>query len=145
MAGVLLDTSVLSEPLRPSPSLRVVDWIDLREQDAVISAVSVFELQSGLVLMPAGAKRDRLERMIERLLLRFSGRIYSFDELAARAAARLRGRARARGRGGHQLPDNFADIQIAGIASAQGLSLATRNVRDFEAFGIDIVDPWNAP
>jgi hypothetical protein len=86
MAGVLLDTSVLSEPLRASPNLRVVEWIDKHEQGAVICSISVFELQSGLVLMPAGAKRDRLERM----------------------------------------------------------SLATRNVRDFEAFGIDIVDPWQS-
>jgi hypothetical protein len=143
MAAILLDTSVLSEPLKPVPQLSVVDWMDANDHATVICAVSVFELQSGLVLIPSGSRRDRLERVIERLLHRFSGRIYPFDELAARAAARLQGRARAMGRGAHQLPDNFADLQIAGIAAARDLAIATRNVGDFEAFGLDLIDPWH--
>jgi predicted nucleic acid-binding protein len=116
--------------------------MDRHDHATVICAVTVFELHSGLATMPAGNRRDRLERMIEHLLHRFSGRVYPFDDLSARASARLQALARSQGRGAHSLPDNLADLQIAGIASAHGLYLATRNIRDFEPFGIDLVNPW---
>jgi predicted nucleic acid-binding protein len=141
---ILLDTSVLSEPLRPAANRSVVDWIDRCDEESVISVVTVFELVSGVALLPAGRRRDQLDNIVEQLLRRFTGRIYAFDEMAARAAARLRALARAQGKGAHTLPEKLADLQIAGTAAAYGLSLATRNIRDFEPFGLKLIDPWQA-
>lgn len=140
---ILLDTTVLSEAMRQAPNPDVVAWIDRHDAESAISVVSAFELLSGIAILPSGKKRDLLENITEQLMRRFAGRIYAFDELAARAAARLRVQARVRGRGAHSLPEKLADLQIAGTAAANGLSLATRNIRDFESFGLDLIDPWN--
>lgn len=141
-AVILIDTSVLSEAMRPEPNPLVVDWIDRHDEESVISVVSMFELVSGVAIRPAGRRRDQLNNIVEQLLRRFTRRIYLFDEMAARAAARFRALARAQGRGAHNLPEKLADLQIAGTAAAYGLKLATRNIRDFEPFDLDLIDPW---
>jgi len=70
--------------------------------------------------------------------------VYAFDLAAAEAASLLVARARLAGSGSHQIATKLADIQIAGIAAAYRLDLATRNVRDFEGLGITLIDPWNS-
>ena len=70
--------------------------------------------------------------------------MYAFDLAAAEAASLLVARARLAGSGSHQIVIRLADIQIAGIAAAYRLDLATRNVRDFEGLGITLIDPWNS-
>ncbi|MFM9865737.1 MAG: PIN domain-containing protein [Micropepsaceae bacterium] len=139
---ILLDTNVLSEVLRPAPDPVVARWLNLNFADAAVSAVSVLELLGGTAILPAGQRRDILEKAIDRIVRRFAGRVHAFDEAAARAAARLIEQARVRGKGAHQLPEKLADLQIAGTAVAYDLSLATRNTGDFEAFGITLIDPW---
>lgn len=140
----LLDTNVLSEPLRPRPDPVVIDWLDAHFSNCAISSIVVFELRAGLVALPKGKRRAALEAAIERAIRRFAGRVYPFDTAAAEAAAGLYAKARAAGRGTHQLPAKLADLQTAGIALANGLSLATRNTGDFAGFGIDVMDPWAA-
>jgi predicted nucleic acid-binding protein len=139
---ILLDTNVISEALRPSPSPRVVAWLNTHFADAAISSVTIFELEAGVGLLVPGRRRDVLESAIARSIRRFAGRVYAFDVAAARAAARLLGEARSRGLGLHQIPNKLADLQIAGIAAAYGLGLATRNVGDFAGLGLVLVDPW---
>jgi hypothetical protein len=139
---ILLDTNVLSEALRPTPAPAVIRWLDLRFGECAISSVTVFELEAGLVLLPAGRRRDTLKNTVARLVRRFGARAYPFDAAAARAAARLLETARASGLGAHQLPAKLADLQIGGIAMAYGLTLATRNAGDFQGLGLDLVDPW---
>jgi len=139
---ILLDTNVLSEVLKPAPDAAVERWLNIHFSQSVVSAVSVFELLGGTVLLPLGRRRKQLEDAIERILRRFAGRIYAFDDASARASVQLLARARRRGRGAHALPDKLADLQIAGTALAHGLSFATRDVGDFAAFGLDLIDPW---
>ena len=76
---------------------------------------------------------------------RFADRVYSFDTAAAEAAAGLLSTARAAGLGVHQLPSKLADLQIAGTAAAYGLTLATRDTKDFSGLGLQLVDPWTVP
>lgn len=141
---LLLDTNVLSEALRPSPEPRVVAWLDRHFPESVVSTVTLFELAAGVALLRPGRRRDTLESAVARMTRRFGDRVYAFDAAAAEAAARLLATARAAGLGVHQLPSKLADLQIAGTAAAYGLTLATRDVKDFEGLGLELVDPWAA-
>jgi predicted nucleic acid-binding protein len=139
---ILLDTSVLSEALRPSPASGVVEWLNARFSDCALSSVTIFELGAGLALLPIGKRRETLDTAIARTIRRFGARVYAFDTPAAHAAAKLLESARARGLGLHQVPEKLADLQIAGIASAYGLELATRNVADFRGMRLSLINPW---
>lgn len=141
---ILLDTNVLSEPLKPTPNPRVVAWLDREFADSAISTITIFELLSGAVMLDVGRRRAGLESAIASLVRRFGPHIYGFDVAAARAAASLLENARTRGLGLHQLPAKLADLQVAGIAAANGLSLATRNTSDFQGLGLSLIDPWKA-
>jgi predicted nucleic acid-binding protein len=140
---ILIDTNVLSEALKPAPSPDVIAWLDRNFADSAICAITIFELASGIALLDTGRRRDTLGTAITRMIRRFADRIYSFDAPAAQAAARLLAQAKAHGLGLHQVPAKLADLQIAGIASAYELSLATRNVGDFAGLGLTLIDPWD--
>jgi toxin FitB len=142
-ALILLDTNVLSEILKPAPAQAVIAWLDERFAECAISSLTVFELQAGIALLPDGKRKDTLGNAASRAIRRFASRVYAFDAVAADAAARLLAASRARGLPLHHIPAKLADLQIAGIATAYGLDLATRNAGDFEGLGITLVDPWS--
>jgi len=136
---ILVDTNVVSEPMRTRSDRRVVAWLDRQRTETLfISTITVSEILFGIAALPAGRRRSRLgeafEREIERL---FEGRILSFDLAAARAYASLMSGARARG-----LSLSMADGQIAAVAAASGLSVATRDEAPFRAAGVNTVNPW---
>ena len=122
----------------------MVRWLNANHANAAISSLSIFELEAGAGLLEAGRRRDALENAIARAIRRFGSRVYAFDGSAAQAAARLLVLARAQGLGLHQIPNKLADLQIAGIALAYNLELATRNVGDFSGLGITLINPWEA-
>ncbi|OWV89188.1 recombinase [Rhizobium sp. R635] len=136
---LLLDTSVLSEVTRPNPDASVLEWLDRLDEDrSFISIVSIAEIRRGVALMDKGRKRDALaEWLAHDLTQRFEHRIIPVDEPVALAWGDLMGDARRRGRGLSSM-----DGLIAATAIAHHLSLATRNSRDFEGFGIKLIDPW---
>jgi predicted nucleic acid-binding protein len=138
----LLDTNVLSEALKPAPSTAVVNWLNQNFAECALSSITIFELAAGVALLDPGRRRGALEAAIARMIRRFGERVYAFDTASAQAAARLLAKARAQGLGLHQIPAKLADLQIAGIASAYGLSLATRNVGDFDELDLTLVNPW---
>jgi predicted nucleic acid-binding protein len=137
---IVLDTNVMSEPLRARPDSAVLDWLDKAQPEALYStAVNVAEIFSGLALMPAGRRRTKLKQvLVEQVMPLFAGRILSFDESAAQAFARVVADARAVGN-----TMSFADAAIAAIASVHGFVLATRNVRDFNGTKIEVLNPWD--
>jgi predicted nucleic acid-binding protein len=141
---ILLDTNVISEALRPAPSSIVVSWLNANHANAAISSITIFELEAGVGMLDAGRRKDALENAIARMVRRFGSRVYAFDAAAAQAAARLLVQARTQGLGLHQIPNKLADLQIAGVAHAYGLNLATRNAGDFAGLGIALIDPWVA-
>jgi hypothetical protein len=138
---IVLDTNVLSELMRRRPTARVVGWVD--EQDAgalAITAVTVAELRYGVARLPNGARRAKLAAAVDALVREdFAGRVLPFDVAAAAHYAEL---AAERDRNGR--PVSVSDGQIAAICRANGACLATRNVRDFEATGVTVIDPWGA-
>ncbi len=135
------DTNVACELMRPAPAPTVAAWIAERNaEDLFLTAVSEAELLSGVAIVPAGRRRDMLEASMTRWLdLGFGDRILPFDSAAARAYAEIASGRRRAGR-----PIGEADCRIAAISCARGAVLVTRNARDFESAGVDVVDPWTA-
>ena len=136
---ILLDTNVISEPLRRVPEARVIAWLDGQSMDTLfLSAVTVAELRAGVELLPAGKRRSGLQRDLEqRILPLFAGRILAFDLACTREYATLLASTRAAG-----VAIAAADSYIAAIAAANGLAVATRDAAPFRAAGIAVINPW---
>ena len=138
---LVLDTNVASELMRPKPDPTVAAWIAERDAtEMFLTAVNEAELLYGIAIMPAGRRRDLLATSMTRWLnLGFSDRILPFNSAAARAYADIASDRRRAGR-----PIGEADCQIAAIVHSRGAILVTRNVRDFEGMGVDVINPWSA-
>jgi predicted nucleic acid-binding protein len=138
---IVLDTNVVSELLRATPSPELSGWLDrLPSSAAYITAITAGELHYGAVRLPAGRRRDRLVEQIDDVVRSgFAHRVLVLDTVAARHGAECRAERAAMGR-----PVHDSDAQIAGICRSRGAALATRNVRDFEGLGIELIDPWAA-
>ncbi len=136
---IVLDTNVVSEPLRPAPSQAVLDWLNAQEpQTLYLTAVSLAELLTGIEMLPAGRRRDALEQALStQVLPLFANRILPFDVRAAQEFDQTQASARMQGN-----TMGFTDCAIAAIARGQGFSVATRNVRDFKGAGVEVIDPW---
>jgi hypothetical protein len=138
---ILLDTNVVSEPLRPQPDARVIAWIDTQPMETLfLSAVTVAELRAGVALLPIGRRRSTLRESLEsRVLPLFAGRVLPFDLGCTAAYAELMAKARAAGQA-----IASADAFIAAIAMASTMSIATRDTSPFEAAGVAVINPWEA-
>ena len=138
---ILLDTNVVSEPLRPAPDPRVIEWIDAQPLETLfLSAITVAELRAGVALLPGGKRRSGLQQNLEkRVLPLFAGRVLPFDLACTQAYADLMAKARAAG-----LAVATTDGYIAAIAAANGFSVATRDTSAFEAAGAAVINPWRA-
>ncbi|VWC41428.1 type II toxin-antitoxin system VapC family toxin [Burkholderia lata] len=136
---ILVDTNVMSEPLRREPSAAVIKWLDAQNVETLfLAAISLGEMRFGVAALPEGRRRDWLHQSIEqRVVPLFRGRILPFDDAASKAYASIRARARALGSA--IAP---ADVFIAATAEANGLIIATRDVAPFEAVGLRVIDPW---
>ncbi|MGK8196689.1 type II toxin-antitoxin system VapC family toxin [Burkholderia cepacia] len=136
---ILVDTNVISEPLRREPNAAVIEWLDAQNVETLfLAAISLAEIRLGVAVLPEGRRREWLHQGIEqRVLPLFRGRILPFDDAASKAYASLRARARAAG-----VAIAPSDGFIAGTAEANGLIVATRDVTPFEAMGIRVIDPW---
>jgi toxin FitB len=138
---IVLDTNVVSELLRVAPEQRVVRWLEAQPVRSVFTTtITQAEILFGIGVLPPGRRRAALaaaaqaifgEDLVEHVL--------PFDGDAALAFAKISAQRRSLGR-----PISQLDAMIAAIADSRGARLATRNVRDFEHCGVDLVDPWDA-
>ena len=137
----LIDTNVISETFKPRPERRVVDWIGGQmANDLFLASISLGELVRGACGVKDGAKRERFERWIYRdLAAQFQGRILPFDRQAAVIWGEIMGDGDRTGS-----PKPMADAQIAAVAQRHGLTVATRNVRDFAGMEVGLFNPWAA-
>lgn len=138
---ILLDTNVVSEPMRPKPDPAVIAWLDAQDSRTLhLSTVSLAELFLGIESLPAGKRRKALAEALNfRLEALFADRIRPFDTRAAEAYPGVVMRARRRGH-----PIGVADAQIASIAASRKFIVATRDVTPFKAAGVPVVNPWTA-
>lgn len=135
---IVLDTNVLSEPLKKAPSAQVMRWLDEQSAESLyITAISYAELRFGVLLLPDGKRKVELSSGIDAVLNLFSKRTLTFDVDAAEQLANIAAASAKRGRNA-----TAPDAYIAAIAAVRGFSVATRNLRHFQHFGIPVVNPW---
>ena len=138
--NVLLDTNVLSEPMRQQPDAAVMAQLEAGGHRLHTASVVIYELRYGVQRLPKGRRRARLNSYVQGVLA--SGlTVLAYDTTAALWHGEQRASLEARG-----VKPPFADGQIAAIAATQGLVLVTRNVRDFEVFdGLQLVNWFEEP
>jgi toxin FitB len=137
---IVLDTNVLSELTRREPERSVVDWLDSLPADEVATtAITAAELLYGVARLPDGHRKATLTAAVQALINDdFRGRVEPFDALAGAKHALVICDRKKLGR-----PISAADAQIAAICRARQAILATRNIKDFEDTGIELVNPWH--
>lgn len=137
---IIVDTNVVSEPLRPRPSNAVVEWLDAQAVETLyLTAITVAELRFGVAALPAGRRRSILqERLDETILPIFAERILSFTLATSSYYGILRAQAR---RAGVAIGD--MDALIAAMAVEHGFAVATRDRTPFEGVGVSVIDPFS--
>ena len=135
---IILDTNVLSAPLKAAANPAVAAWLDRQRPETLyLTTITLAELLLGIELLPVGLRRSRLEARINAVIDSFGDRrMLTFDPAAARLFALLMSRARA---AGHAI--GVADGQIAAIAAAHGFAVATRDTAPFVAAGVAVINP----
>jgi hypothetical protein len=136
---ILVDTNVLSEVMRSEPDAIVVSWMDSWKKSEIgVTAISVAEILYGIGMLTKGKRKQRLlEAASEMFDEDFANRIYAFDGRAAVEYADIVVHRERTGR-----PISMPDAQIASICRVLGCTLATRNTKDFENTGIELINPW---
>ncbi len=136
----LLDTTVVSEWMKPLPNPSVIRWLAEVDEDRVyLSVMTLAELRYGTERLASGARKSRLEEWLhEELLLRFEGRLLVIETAIADAWGRVMSRCSAVGK-----PIGVMDAFFAATAEVHALTLVTRNVSDFTASGISLFNPWS--
>jgi toxin FitB len=131
----LVDANILSEPTKLSPDSRVVEWLRRKEREIAVDPIILGEVRFGILLLPKGRRRARLERWFDEGVQRVECLPWEMQTGLrwAELLARLRGSGRA-------MP--IKDSLIAATALVHGLVVATQNRTDFEKAGVKVVDPF---
>ncbi len=131
----LVDGKVLSEPTKPVPDPRVIDWLRAHERDLAVDPIILGELRFGILLLPKGKKRVALERWFDLGVQRLH--CLPWENATGLRWAELLAYLRARGTA---MP--IKDSLLAATALTHGLIVATRSASDFEQAGVRIIDPF---
>lgn len=131
----LVDANVLSEPTKPDPDPRVLAWLGAHEPDLAIDPVILGELRFGILLLPRGRRRQALEEWFEDGIDRI--RCIPWEAGTGLRWAELLADLRTTGR---SMP--IKDSMIAATALKHEMAVATRNRKDFEPAGLEVVDPF---
>jgi predicted nucleic acid-binding protein len=135
---IVLDTNVVSEAMKPAPDPRVRAWLNEQSADTLyLSSITVAELTFGIASLPAGKRKNMLDKALDGLMALFQERVLPFDVDAARNYAALAVNARQRGRG-FPTPDGY----IAAIAASRGFIVASRDTAPYEACELQVINPW---
>ena len=139
--NLLPDTNVLSEVNRPAPDPKVLGWLDALDEDRVfISVASIAELRRGIALMVEGRRRTALaDWLANDLPARFAERILPIDRAVAEQWGNLMAQSRR-----SDVALSVMDGFFAATALANGLTLVTRNVKDFASLDVPLFNPWEA-
>jgi toxin FitB len=134
----LLDTCFFSELIKPSPNPSVARWVAEQQAHTLfVSSITLAELERGVVRLASSRRKDELTRWLEQLKQDFEERILPFSRGEAETWAAVTTTCERQGR-----PLSALDSLIAATALANQCSLVTRNVRDFEATGVELICPW---
>lgn len=137
----LLDTNVISEMMRPNPEPRVATCIDaIAGEGIALASITVWEILDGIGRLHPGRRREELSHRFQSILEDlFEDSVLDWALTDAQACASVMEEKR---RQGEPLDDHLPDAMLAGMALARGLTLITRNERDFRNTGVALIDPW---
>jgi toxin FitB len=131
----LVDANVLSEATKPAPDPQAVGWLRKHEQELSVDPIVLGEIHFGILLLPAGRRRERLERWFQEGVSRVV--CISWDAATGLRWAKLLADLRS---AGQTMP--IKDSMIATTALVHGLTVATRNTKDFAKTGVQVVNPF---
>jgi len=135
---IVLDTNVVSELMRPSPARALVDWVRAHsERDLYTTSITLGEISYGIERLPEGRRKELLRITAQDVFNAFEGHVLPFDAKAALRYATIVSDRESAG-----LPIDGFDAQTAAICRTRQATLATRNLKDFQGTGIDVIDPW---
>jgi len=136
---ILLDTNVISEPLKPRPDPGAFAWLDRQPRESLyLCAPVLMEVLLGIAVLPNGKRKSALATATQQLLANyFADRFLAFDRNAATTYGSVASRSAARG-----YIISVADGQIAAIAAVHGFAVATRDTAPFQAAGLRVINPW---
>lgn len=136
---IILDTDVVSEAMKPEPDATVRAWLNEQTAETLhLSSIALAELLFGIGALPAGKRKNTLDRALTELLELFKDRVLPFDTDAARHHyADLAVTAR---NGGHGFPTPGG--YIAAVAASRGFIVASRDTSPYEAAGVKVINPW---
>ena len=133
----LVDANVLCEATRPQAAPSVLAWLAEHDAELLVSVITLGEILKGILLLPSGTKRRRLEAWVGELESSFEGRVLPVDRAVMGEWAELYAQHQRAGR----LLSSF-DRLLAATARIHGLTIATRNRSDFPA-DQSLVNPWD--
>ena len=135
---IIVDTNVVSELMKPSPSAQVIEWVRARSgRELFTTSITLAEILYGLARLPDGRRKEVLRTTASEVFAAFDDQVLPFDSSAATHYAEVVG-----GRDQLGLPIDGFDAQIASICRAHGAALATRNLKDFRQTDVNLIDPW---
>ena len=135
---IIVDTDVVSELMKPSPSAQVIEWVRARSgRELFTTSITLAEILYGLARLPDGRRKELLRTTASEVFAAFDDQVLPFDSSAATHYAEVVG-----GRDQLGLPIDGFDAQIASICRAHGAALATRNLKDFRQTDVNLIDPW---
>jgi predicted nucleic acid-binding protein len=135
---IFVDTNVMSETLKKAPDAAVLAWLVRNDAELALPTVAIGEIAFGIQKIRPDERANRLEQGLSQWRHRFADRIFGLTEEAALVYGEIMGAAKRQGRG-MSAPDGM----IAAIARVNGGRLATRNLSDFSAAGLDLISPWD--
>jgi len=134
----ILDTNVLSELTKPIPNKNVLEWFEnCPEEEMYISSITLGEIEGGIVSIAPGKKQNQLMIWFGSLQNSFKSRIFPVDDITAIRWGELRGKLKQKG-----ITISVIDGLIAATAIANNAVLVTRNMKDFDFPGIELINPW---
>jgi toxin FitB len=138
LAGYLLDTNVISETVRVRPNAQVMRWLDtLQPEQLHVSVLSLGEIRKGALMLADAKRRAKLLDWLEADLSQwFEARVLPVDKGVCAHWAQLLADA--------ERPLPAIDSLLAATASHNGLVLATRNTKDFDLIGVELLNPWDS-
>ena len=138
--NILLDTCAISELRKPEPSSSFLQWFDgCDERLLYLSSITLGELRFGIDLLPAGRRKNDLLTWYARLCLSYRGHILSPSQEICEHWGTLRAERKKMGK-----PLAMADGLIAATALHESMALVTRNTKDFEGLGVELINPWES-
>lgn len=136
---IILDTNVVSELFKVQPNKAVLSWVTSVSADTAITAITLAKLLAGIETLPVGQRQTQLAHAVSSLVSVYKDTrsILPFDEGAAQEYSRIVATAKKSGR-----PISTADAQIAAICKLHNAPCATRNIKDFQHIGLELINPW---